>query len=303
MSALLLLFACLALGMLVRRFASPPDAMAHSINWWVLYVALPAIVLELIPRIHFDPQLWFPITGTWVLFAGSWLLFAWLGRLLGWSRGRIGALTIVCGLGNTAFMGYPLIEALHGREGLKIAVVADQLGSFPILASLAIVVASVYAGRRPEARQIARRVLTFPAFLALLVGLLVNVLGGWPQAIHDMLKPVGATLTPLALFSVGLQLQLGAVRRHIGPMAAGLGWKLLLAPLLVWLLGRAAGIDGLILIVGVLQSAMAPMVSAAIVADEYDLEPELANSVLGVGILISLITIPLADALLRMQPS
>ncbi|MGB8634052.1 MAG: AEC family transporter [Rhodanobacteraceae bacterium] len=302
MSALLLLFACLALGMLVRRFASPPDTMAHSINWWVLYVALPAIVLELIPRIHFDSQLWFPIAGTWVLFAGSWLLFAWLGRLLGWSRGRIGALTIVCGLGNTTFMGYPLIEALHGREGLKIAVVADQLGSFPILASLAILVASVYAGHATDARQIARRVLTFPAFLALLVGLLVNVLGGWPQAIHDMLKPVGATLTPLALFSVGLQLQLGAVRRHIGPMAVGLGWKLLLAPLLVWLLGRATGIDGLILVVGVLQSAMAPMVSAAIVADEYDLEPELANSVLGVGILISLITIPLADALLRMQP-
>ncbi len=302
MSALLLLFACLALGMLVRRFASPPDNLAHSINWWVLYVALPAIVLELIPRIRFDPQLWFPIAGTWVLFAGSWLLFAWLGRMLGWSRGRIGALIIVCGLGNTTFMGYPLIEALHGRAGLKIAVVADQFGSFPILASLAVVAASLYAGQDPDARQIARRVFTFPAFLALLAGLAVNMLGGWPQVIHDTLKPVGATLTPLALFSVGLQLQLLAVRRHVGPIVAGLGWKLLLAPLLVWLLGRAAGIDGLVLTVGVLQSAMAPMVSAAIVADEYDLDPELANSVLGVGILVSLVTIPLADAVLGMQP-
>ncbi len=272
--------------------------MARSINWWVLYVALPAIVLELIPRIHFNPELWFPIAGTWVLFFGSWLLFALLGRMFGWSRGRIGALTLVCGLGNTTFMGYPLIEALHGREGLKIAVVADQLGSFPILASLAVVVASVYAGRTPDARKIVKRVLTFPAFLALLVGLLVNVLGGWPQAIHDTLEPIGATLTPLALFSVGLQLELGAVRRHLGPIAAGLGWKLLLAPLLVWLLGLAAGISGLILVVGVLQTAMAPMVSAAILADEYDLEPELANSVLGVGILISLVTIPLADLLL-----
>lgn len=298
MSALLLLFVCLALGMLLRRFASPPANMARSINWWVLYVALPAIVLELIPRIHFNPELWFPIAGTWVLFLGSWLVFALLGRLFGWSRGRIGALTIVCGLGNTTFMGYPLIEALHGREGLKIAVVADQLGSFPILASLAIVVASLYAGRTPDARQIAKRVLTFPAFLALLLGLLINVLGGWPQAIHDTLKPIGATLTPLALFSVGLQLKLRAVRRYLGPIAAGLGWKLLLAPLLVWLLGLAAGINGLILIVGVLQSAMAPMVSAAILADEYDLEPELANSVLGVGILISLLTIPLANVLL-----
>jgi predicted permease len=50
-------------------------------------------------------------------------------------------------------------------------------------------------------------------------------------------------------------------------------------------LGIATGIGGLVLAVGVLQAAMAPMVSAAILADEYGLDPELANTVLGVVIL------------------
>jgi len=63
-------------------------------------------------------------------------------------------------------------------------------------------------------------------------------------------------------------------------------------------MGTAAGVGGLVLTVGVLQAAMAPMVSATILADEYDLEPTLANTVLGAGIVLSLLTIPLGNLLL-----
>ena len=64
------------------------------------------------------------------------------------------------------------------------------------------------------------------------------------------------------------------------------------------MLNSAADVDGLVLTVGVLQAAMAPMVSATILADEYGLEPSLANAVLGAGIVVSLMTIPLGNWLL-----
>jgi predicted permease len=69
-------------------------------------------------------------------------------------------------------------------------------------------------------------------------------------------------------------------------------------PLLCWLIGRALGVGGLVLTVGVLQAAMAPMISAAILADEYELDPRLANALLGAGIVLSLLTIPLGNLLL-----
>ena len=125
MSALLLLFTCLLLGIAVARWARPPAGIVPGINWWVINVALPSLVLALIPKIHFDPQLWFPVAAMFLTFAGSWLMFAALGAWLGWSRQRIGGLVLVCGLGNTSFMGYPMMQALHGKEGLAIAVVAD----------------------------------------------------------------------------------------------------------------------------------------------------------------------------------
>ncbi|HEY9132389.1 MAG TPA: AEC family transporter [Dyella sp.] len=298
MSALLLLFICLALGILVRRFASPPAGIVPGINWWVINVALPALVLEMIPRIRVDPQLWFPVAAMLFTFGGSWLLFASLGKWLRWSRERTGALILVCGFGNTSFMGYPMMEALHGKEGLAIAVVSDQLGCFPLLASAGVLVASLYAGRQPQAGAIARRILAFPAFVALVVAIVVGILGGWPSIVDGVLISLGATLTPLALFSVGLQFKLHSGKGQLAAVGLGLGWKLLLAPLACWVGGRAAGIDGLVLVVGVLQAGMAPMISAAILADDYRLEPTLANTVLGAGIVLSLVTIPLGNWLL-----
>lgn len=298
MSALTLLFACLLLGILVKRFAQTPVGTVHGINWWVINVALPALVLQLVPKVKLDPHLWFPVATMWITFFGAWGLFASLGRWLGWSRGRVGALTLVCGLGNTSFMGYPMMQALHGSEGLTLAVVADQLGCFPLLASAGVVVANLYAGRTPQPRQIIRRILTFPAFLALIVGVAAGMLGGWPALVDGVLGQLGATLTPLALFSVGLQFRFRLGERQGWPLALGLSWKLALAPLVSLAVGMAAGVGGLVLTVGVLQAAMAPMISAAILADEHGLEPPLANTVLGAGIVLSLATVPLGNLLL-----
>lgn len=293
MSAFALLIACLLLGALVARLARPPLGLAQGLNWWVINVALPAMILELIPQLHFDWQFWFLAASQWLVFIGAFALFRVLGARFGWSRGRIGALTLVCGLGNTSFMGYALLDALYGREGLALGVVADQLGCFVMLAVGGTLVAALYSGARTHAREIARRVMLFPAFVALVIGVLVGQLGGWPAVADEILQRIGHTLVPLALFSVGLRFRLQLGNGQALPLMLGLGWKLLLAPLLVLLLGWTAGVGGLTLTIGVMQAAMAPMISGAILADQHNLDPPLANSVLGAGILLSLATVPL----------
>lgn len=293
MSAFALLIACLLLGALVARLARPPLGLAQGLNWWVITVALPAMILELIPQLRFDWQFWFLAVSQWLVFVGAFVMFRLIGARLGWSRARIGALTLVCGLGNTSFMGYPLLEALHGREGLALGVVADQLGCFVMLTIGGTLVAALYSGAQTRPREIARRVLLFPAFAALLVGVLVGQFGGWPAMADEILQRIGSTLVPLALFSVGLRFRLQFGDGQTLPLMLGLGWKLLLAPLLVLLLGWGAGVGGLTLTIGVMQAAMAPMISGAILADQHHLDPPLANSVLGAGILLSLATVPL----------
>lgn len=297
MNAFLLVFLCLALGILVARFGRPPAGLASALSWWVLNVSLPALVLELIPRLHLDPQLWFLPAAMWFIFAGAWLACALLGKLLGWPRERIGAVTLVAGLSNSAFTGYPLIEALRGREALALAAVADQLGCFLAMMVGGITSAAWYSGSQPRIGPLLRRILTFPPFQALIVALIVGRLGGWPPVLLPILDRLASTLAPLALFSVGLQLTLQLTRSEMAAAGWALAWKLVVGALLVYAAGRAAGIHGQVLAVAVLQAGMAPMLSAAIIADQHGLDPRVANATLGIGILLSLLTVPLLDRL------
>ena len=298
MAAFMLLIVCLALGGLVAKIAKPPPTLAASLNWWVINVALPALVLELVPKLELHWALWYLPVSMWLMFVGAWGFFAWLGRLFHWSRGRVGALTLTCGLSNTAFVGFSLIEALRGKESLGLAVVSDQVGCFLMLAIGGAVVAAVYSGGRVDARAVTRRVLLFPAFIALSIGLGVGALGGWPNGVEPILSRINSTLVPLALFSVGLQMRFQFAPGEFSATLAGLGYKLALAPLGVYLLGLAFGIGGMTRTIGVLQAAMAPMVSAAILAEQHDLDPPLANLVLVIGIVLSFVTVPLIDSLL-----
>lgn len=298
MTAFVLLVACLALGAFVARYARPPIGLAPGLNWWLINIALPAMVLELVPKLHFDLHMIYLALSQWLVFGGAWLLFAWLGARLHWSRARIGALVLVAGLGNTSFIGYPLIEALRGRDGLALAIVADQVGCFFALAVGGITAASYYSGQKPKPAAIVARVVRFPAFLALGTAIVVGLLGGWPGLVEEILGRIAATLTPLALFVVGLRFRLHLGRDQLAAVGAGLIYKLLLIPAVVLGIGLLCGLHGLPLTIAVLQSAMAPMVSAAILADQYKLDPPVANTLLGAGTLLAFISVPLWNVVL-----
>jgi predicted permease len=205
---------------------------------------------------------------------------------------------LVAGLGNTSFIGYPLIAAVRGPEALPHAVIADQLGTFVMLALGGAVVAATYAGTRVSAGSIAKKVARFPPFVALVMSFVATLIGEWPAAIDAVLKSLGDTLIPLALFSVGLQLRFARSRGQASTIALALLWKLALAPAIVFVLGALTGIARPLCDIGVLQAAMAPMVTATILADESNLEPELANIILGLGTVISFGTVPLIALLL-----
>jgi malate permease and related proteins len=291
MTPIVLLLVCFVLGVAVGAWAKPPRGLATSLNWWAINAAFPALILAIAPAIEFRSDLWFLPASMWGVLLGAWALFAVIGRARGWSRARIGALTLVCGLGNAALLGYPLVDALRGPQALKLAVVADQTGCFFALVVGGTFIAALYAGRAVTPSAVLRKICTFPPFIGLWVGVLAGTMGGWPDTVSDVLSRIGQTMSPIALFAVGLQLRVRVQRAHWLPIGLGLTWKLLLAPAIVWAAAFALGVDHEILAVAALQSAMAPMPTAAIVAANNDLEPELAVAVVGVGTLVSFGTV------------
>lgn len=206
-------------------------------------------------------------------------------------RKRVGALIMVAGLGNTSFVGLPMIEAYFGKEYLGVGIIADQLGSFMALSTLGILVSTLYSSGKVSPQQMARKVFMFPPFQALLLAFLLRPLP-FPLWTVTILEKLGATLTPLALVSVGFQLHFGGIREVAKPLASGLAYKLLLAPVLIWFLYSVIlGASGTVTRVTIFEAAMAPMITAGIIAIDHDLEPRLVTLMLGVGIPLSFVTL------------
>jgi malate permease and related proteins len=290
--ALSLLLLCFALGLLARRSGRFPETTSVALNAWVLNVALPALVLRVVHGLRVEPALLLSALAPWLVFLGAMAGGLWVARR-GWvSPGTAGALILTAGLGNTAFVGLPMTEGLAGPEGLAVAVMADQLGSFLALSTLALLVAARLAGGRLSPRLLVMRVLLFPPLLALLTAVLLRPVD-FPSWWDVTLRRLGDTLSPLALFSVGWQLRLSALHGRVRLLAVGLGYKLALAPLMAAVVLEALGLSGLPLRVAVLQASMAPMVTGSILAGEYGLDPDLAALMVGVGVPLSFLTAPL----------
>jgi malate permease and related proteins len=253
------------------------------------------LALHHLPEVELNVNLLLPVASAWISFGFSWLLFGLLGKKLNWSNSITGCLIIVSGLANTSFVGFPIIEALYGSDGIKIALLIDQAGSFIIVSSIAIIVASVYSSSKKRKRDITRKILTFPPFLFFIIAITMNLLQiKAPEWLDLALAGITLTLTPVALTAVGLQVRfnLTSIRSHY--LWMGLGYKLILIPLIIYVIfSTVFGMKGLVLEVSTLEAAMAPMITGSIIAISHDLEPRLASLMVGVGIPLSFLTVGL----------
>ena len=301
MTNFIVIFIALLAGILCQRVKHFPSHSAQPLNSFVIYLSLPAVILTQFPAFlshaSFAPLWWVPVSMAWMAFGLSYFVISNIGRRLGWSRTKTGALILTAGLGNTSFVGFPLLEALIGPDAVRIGVLVDQPGSFLVLSTLGLAVAASFSGNKVTAKYLTKRVFTFPPFLALLSATLWFVVGMPGAAIlTPPLERIASTLVPIALFAVGFQLRpnLEVLRKRWQPLAIGLGFKLVAMPiffgiLFVGLLGDRT----LPTYVTVLESAMAPMITSAVVATEFGLDAEIANLMLGIGIPLSLVTVPL----------
>jgi hypothetical protein len=293
-----LLVGCFALGALARRMPSVPREAPKVLNAWVLNVSLPALVLETVHGVTVAPGVLVGAATLWGLF----LVVAGLAVLAvrrGWaSREVAGALALSCGLGNTAFIGVPLIEVLGGARAVAPAALLDQLGSFLVFSAAAVPFAMAMGGERPNVRVVLQRLFTFPPFVALLFAFALAPVT-FPSGVEPVLTRLGDMVTPLALASVGWQVERSALRGHGRALVGGLVWKLVAAPAVmlgvVWLWGAPTGLEAK---VAVAQAAMAPMVTAAVLATEYRLAAPVSAALAAVGAVMSFVTVPAWWALL-----
>ncbi len=253
MASLLILAVSLVLGVFLRQVKTIPQNAPATLGALILYVPLPAICLLSLPDLKWERSLISLALVTWIVFGLAWALANYLGKRWRLPRDAVGCLILTAGFCNSAFVGFPVIEALLGQEALKHAIFLDQSGSFLIVSTFGIYLALSYSSGKLQRRMLFKKILLFPPFIAFTLGLSAGAWGWRAEGpFREVLERLAALLTPLALISVGLQLQWRNLREELRFLCLGLGYKLILAPLVILLLYHSLGVDLEIIKVSVL---------------------------------------------------
>ena len=300
MSNLILLFVCLIIGIVLKKSKIIPDNFHTSLNAFVINISLSAFSLYYISKIELNSSVIYPVLVVWIGIFAAILFFAGLGKIFGWKSSLIGALIMCAGFGNTSFVGIPLIQAMYGEEGLKTVMLVDQPG-FVALSTVGILVANFYSGSKDSLLKHLSKILKFPPFIAFVIALLLNIFSiEIPKDFDEVLMKLGATTVPLALVSVGSQMQWKKIEKKEGfHLFIGLLFKLVLLPLLILVIYKYIfHQSGDVIEICILEAAMAPMITAAIIASAHDLEPKFCNLMVAVGIPLSILTVGIWHLLL-----
>jgi predicted permease len=293
MANIVLLFACLLLGVVfgvTRRF---PENAHLALNAFILHISLPALIFLYIHNIHLHTEILLSVAMPWLLFAMGCGFFFVVARLFGLSRPTTGGLMLVGGLANTSFVGLPMIEAFYGRSGIATGILIDQLGTYLVLSTLGILIAASFSSGNTRPGAVLTRIVTFPPLIAMVLALALMKVD-YPDWFPPLLQSLAATLGPLALVSVGLQLRLESLRGNILPLLTGLSYKLVLGPAIValiyvlWLRQHGPTVQ-----VTLFEAAMGPQIGGAIVGIQYGLNPPMITLIVAVGIVLSFATLPL----------
>jgi predicted permease len=280
----------LACGYLARRFGQFPGTTADALNRFVIDLCVPAVILRVVPELRLRWELSILVLIPWLLAALALPLARLVGKLLRLDRSAEAAVFLCTALGNTSFLGFPLIRALLGDAALPLAAVYDQLGSFLLLCIVVpISIARASGSGTPDALTLAKRVVRFPPFLALLIALLP-----WqqPDWLRSVLAEMAGALIPAAMFAVGLRLHISLPKQR-GAFLAALAIKLAVMPMTAYVLAHVLGASRNVLQVAVLESAMPAMISAGAAAMSAGLAVDLVAALVGWGIFASLFTSPL----------
>lgn len=263
---------------------------ATTLNQFVIYISLPAMILLQIPKLSFSMDMLIPIIIAWSVMAITAIITLFISNFLNFSKQITGCLMLVTILTNSSFLGIPILNAYMGEEALPYVLVYDQLGTFIALATYGTFIASYYSSKSEISfKIIVYKVLTFPPFISLVFALfLIGV--EFNETLSKVLNSLALTIVPVALVAVGLQLRFKLPKEEIKPFAFSLGIKLVIAPAIAFFICFLFSWDNQVATISIMEAGMAPMITAGAIASMAGLAPRLSSAIVGYGILISFLT-------------
>lgn len=299
-------FALIAVGYLAARFGAISGEAIRGLSQFVFNFAMPALLFRTAAAVDLGSMHpW----GVWGAYFGGAAVVIALAVLI--SR-RVPALSaaggsaagITASFGNLVMMGLPLSLAGFGEEGIVPAAVLVSVHA-PVQWLVATLIAQ-WADRGPGRPmgevmwQFLMGLLRNPIIAALLGGLLWGALGRpIPEIVDRPLELLGQAGTPTALFALGASLAAHGLRGQLGAVAIVMALKMLLFPVLAWLLATQVFALGPVQTgIVVLFAGLPAGANAYIFSEQHRAAVPVASGAIVLGTALSIVTISVTLLLL-----
>lgn len=291
-------FGLILIGFLCGRLKKLPDAGLAWMNFFIVYVSLPALFFRILARTPFEQlaRLDFVLATaltTGVVFALSF----GIGFVI--RRGNMAEATMAAvagGFGNVGYMGPGLALATLGTAAAAPVALIFSFDALLVFALVPTLMAFAQGSGQSVARalgQAALGIVLNPLLISAGLGVLAAAFRIEPPvAIERLLDFLSTSAAPCALFALGVTVALRPLTRLPAEVPLLVLVKLVLHPILILLIVPRFGDFGEVWIsTAVLMAALPPALTAYVFARQYNAWIEEASSAILVGTIASIGTL------------
>ncbi|HTJ97437.1 MAG TPA: AEC family transporter [Rhodocyclaceae bacterium] len=292
------LFVLVLVGYMLMRFGHWPSEVADALTRFVFNVAMPALLFHLMSNFSTLP----PVDARLLIaFFGGCIIVFIIGRLVAWKMfGLDGVSQSVFALGgifsNNVLLGIPLAKLLLGDDSLPSAALVI---AFNALTLWTMVTISVEWARHGELSvkgfgNTAKNVLTNPLVAAIVLGTLFGLTGlPLPRLVDEPLVLIGSATMPMALVALGMGLAEYGIKQGWQQSVAITILKLVVQPLVVWLIAYLIGLPRMETRTVVLLASISTGINVYLMSRQFKAVEGPVASALVLSTIVAAITVPL----------
>ncbi|HSJ85946.1 MAG TPA: AEC family transporter [Anaerolineales bacterium] len=262
---------------------------SRSLGRVVFYIFSPVLIFNLLLQNHLN---WSEAIGVISLTLGTVTvmgLLTWLlAMLFHLERPVLMAVLITTMFGNTGNYGLPLVSFAFGEKALSYAGIYFVTTTF-LFYSVGVLIASLGHMNLKEA---ILGLFKIPTLYAVVLSLLINSFGiQMPGPVDRTIQLAAGATIPLMLILLGVELTRVEFSGSLRAMQVSVALRLLIAPAVALVLAALLGIQGFARQGSVTEASMPSMVSATVLATEYQLDSKLITAIIFISTLLSPLTL------------
>lgn len=291
-------FGVMALGALSVIIRVLDDRSVKGLVLFVFNFAIPILLFRSLATTELPPDIRWGFLISY--FGGAIMVFA-VGIALGKyvfkrTLADQAIFGMSAGFSNTVLIGIPILFTAYGPEATLPTLLIIAFHG-PILMSLTTgLIQWEKAGKLKlvdQIRTISIELIRNPIIMGIVLGLLGNVTGmALPAAVDGVAEMLGAAAVPTSLFALGASLAGYRLTGDAAPAVALSALKLVVHPLLVWILAvPVMGLEGIWVPVAVTMAAMPSGINVYLFGARYQAAPGVAARTVLVTNILSIATL------------